>query len=454
MALLPLGTLLLGSPHYGATLLRVYERKKDRSEYHFFATWASVAVVIALVAGVYNTTVGSCMLTLYLSWAPWHFSGQNYGIASMYLGRRGVSITKIEKNYLRAPFYLSWALILLLAHMKTGDGYGVKNFASSGVSFIQLGIPAEIGVQLAIILGIAFLFAATVSVVTLRRAAPWRDIYPTLCVLGLQTLWFVLPSFTRITNVGLSFEPLSPQFTDYTFYWILNGHFIQYLWVTRFYAKSSGTDRHAVPYFAKTLLVGSAIWGIPLILFVPETFGVRSFDAGLAAVIASAVNIHHFILDGAIWKLRDGRIARILLRGKGSPEELGVPKPSMVRMKWMPVFLAAGLATTFANLVAIYEIEFGFRRAAIALNPDRLRTAAKRLRWVGRDQAPLHVQIAHFDARADQLDDAIHEVERSLELDPTAEAWELLGEFYSQQGNQEAAVRANAEAQKLGSDLP
>jgi hypothetical protein len=31
------------------------------------------------------------------------------------------------------------------------------------------------------------------------------------------------------------------------------------------------------------------------------------------------VNIHHFILDGALWKLRDSRIAALLLNAQGKP---------------------------------------------------------------------------------------------------------------------------------------
>ena len=41
-------------------------------------------------------------------------------------------------------------------------------------------------------------------------------------------------------------------------------------------------------------------------------------------LVASVVNLHHFVLDGAIWKLRDGRVARVLLRTAEGPGETGV----------------------------------------------------------------------------------------------------------------------------------
>src|SRR6202022_4466149 len=44
-------------------------------------------------------------------------------------------------------------------------------------------------------------------------------------------------------------------------------------------------------------------------------------------IFSALVNIHHFILDGAIWKLRDGRIANLLLNSRerisGAASEAG-----------------------------------------------------------------------------------------------------------------------------------
>ena len=455
VSLLPLGALIFGAPHYGATLLRVYERSSDRREYRFFGVWASLVVVLFFVAGVYNVAVGSWMLTLYLSWSPWHYSGQNYGIASMFLGRRGVTIAKPAKRVLQASFQLSWLLVLLAIHAaQPSASYAAVTLSSSEYAFLPLGIPLEIAAPLILIAAIAYLAAVGASVVLLRRAGSWRNIFPALALMGLQALWFSIPVLARATAIGIDLEPLGVRYAEYTFYWIAFGHFTQYLWVTVYYAKSTGTDRRALPYLVKALLVGSAIWGIPLALFSPEVLGVRAFDAGLGALIASAVNIHHFILDGAIWKLRSGRIARVLLRGQNALAELTDAKPRAGRVKLMPWVLAAGLASTLGNIVGVWEIEFGFRRAALASDPDRLRTAAKRLRWVGRDHPGLHTQIALFDARAGQLDAAIREIERSLELQPTAEAWKLLGKFQTRKGDREAARHAFEKAREYDPELP
>ena len=63
--------------------------------------------------------------------------------------------------------------------------------------------------------------------------------------------------------------------------------------------------------YAGTLVAGG------IALFVPGpwiTSYLFQFDFTTSVLIFTAVvNIHHFILDGAVWKLRDGRIAALLI---------------------------------------------------------------------------------------------------------------------------------------------
>lgn len=445
--LLPIGAMLLGSPHYGATLLRAYARGADRRAYRLFSTWATLVVAIVFVTGVYDVLVGSLMITLYLSWSPWHYSGQNYGVASMFLRRRGVPVTELARRLLRISFLLSWLLVLLALHSaEPSAGYAPVKLASSAYTFRPLGIPLSLAGTLVWATAIAYLGVIAATIVVLRRLAPWRDIAPTLALMGTQALWFSAPVLARLTGFGIGLEPLGMQYAVYTFYWIAFGHFTQYLWVTLYYARSSGSDQRKLPYFAKSLLLGSATWGIPLVLFSPDSFGVLAFDAGLGTLIASAVNIHHFMLDGVIWKLHDGRVARILLPGSAVPDDPVPRERSPAIAKFLPLLFVAGAANVVADVVWTWEMEYGFRRAAIASDDERLRAAAQRLRWLGRAHPGLHAQIALFDAHAGRLDDAIREIERSLELHETAEAWVLLGNFRSRKGLRSPARAAYREA--------
>jgi hypothetical protein len=451
--LLPLGALVLGTPHYGATLLRVYQRSADRRTYRFFAVHATLAIALLFVIGVYDVTVGSLLLTVYLSWSPWHYSSQNYGIAMLFLGRRGVSLAPRDRRLLRASFLLSWLLVLVSVHVEDPQGaYAPVELGGIAYRSIPLGIPIPVAVFLLIGITLAYLAALGSCVLRLRKRAAWRELAPTLALLALQALWFSLPVLSRSTLILTDLAPLDPYRQVDTFYWIAFGHFLQYLWITSYYARAAGSDTGRAGYLLRIFAAGALVWGVPSLVFAPGALGVRAFDAGLAALVASAVNIHHFVLDGAIWKLRDSGIARVLIRR--GPEIRG--EPIARPRRWLPGrgLLRWSVAALFLliNVVGILELEYGFRRAALEHDVDRLRIAARRLTWVGRDHPGLRAQLALFAEHAGDLQGGMREIRRSLALHPTAGAWVILGRLEERSGNRERALAAYREALALDPD--
>ena len=65
--LLPLLAVIAGGPHYGATLLRAYERKEDRAKYRSVTVVATLALAVAFLVSLLmnhtyrrrNPTVGT-----------------------------------------------------------------------------------------------------------------------------------------------------------------------------------------------------------------------------------------------------------------------------------------------------------------------------------------------------------------------------------------------------------
>src|SRR5262245_66549768 len=57
-AWLPLATLLVSTPHYGATLIRVYEDAQERRIQARFAVWESAALCAAFWVSVGRCSVG------------------------------------------------------------------------------------------------------------------------------------------------------------------------------------------------------------------------------------------------------------------------------------------------------------------------------------------------------------------------------------------------------------
>jgi len=99
--------ILTNTPHYGATMLIVYGRRSDRRRYGFFAVHVTLLIFGLFVGGLYWVPLGSLLVTVYASWAPWHFAGQNYGLALMFLKRRGVPVDARTRHLLYASFVLS-----------------------------------------------------------------------------------------------------------------------------------------------------------------------------------------------------------------------------------------------------------------------------------------------------------------------------------------------------------
>jgi hypothetical protein len=114
--IIPLLLMFTSWPHHGATLLIAYEQQENRRKYVFFTLWSTLLVWAAFTAGVYSVLVGSLLITLYVTWIPWHFMGQNYGIALMFTHRVGVILSPRLKRVVYLSFFLSFVLALLVMH--------------------------------------------------------------------------------------------------------------------------------------------------------------------------------------------------------------------------------------------------------------------------------------------------------------------------------------------------
>jgi tetratricopeptide (TPR) repeat protein len=166
------------------------------------------------------------------------------------------------------------------------------------------------------------------------------------------------------------------------------------------------------------------------------------YDAGLFALVASTVNLHHFVLDGAIWKLRDGRIARILLRR----DEAAAPAPVLAppsRRGWARggVWATGALCAALVVLGSL-ESEFGFRRAAARGDEARVAEAARRLGWMGRDGPEIHARLAEFAAARGDWEGALRRTARGAALGRDPAPLVALGVRAESEGETASAVAA------------
>src|SRR5580658_2306376 len=294
--------LFFNYPHYMATIYRAYHRSEDFQKYRIFTVHTTGLILLTLLLSHFWLRLLPVIFTIYLTWSPWHYSGQNYGLFMMFSRRAGADPQKPERRALYGAFIVSYLILFLGFH--TGP--------STDSLFISLNIPALVSRWEQIILFALFIVLAVFGFSRLSRATGWRKLTPAVTLFSSQCLWFLLPAAISLIR-GIEI----PQ-SRYSSGVLAVMHSAQYLWITSYYARREATAEKAsnwrpLAYFA-VLVVGGIALFVPGPWLASRIFH-RDFTSSFL-IFTALVNIHHFILDGAIWKLRDGRIAALLLNSR------------------------------------------------------------------------------------------------------------------------------------------
>ena len=364
--------LLFNYPHYMATIYRAYHRPEDFRKYRIFTVHITALILLTVLASHFWSGILPWIFTLYLTWSPWHYTGQNYGVFMMFARRAGASVQKTDRNAIYGAFVASYLILFISFH--TGS--------SSDPLFHSLGIPVFSAHCAEIVLAAAFVSLSIYGFSPLVRDLGWRKLTPGATLFSSQILWFLLP-------VGITLvKGLQVPQSRYSNGVLAVMHAAQYLWVTSYYARreasqiSTGKWRTS-GYFA--VLVGGGI-----ALFVPGPWlASRIFHHDFTAsflIFTALVNLHHFILDGAIWKLRDGRIASLLLDSKDRVTETASRARSCASQTWewvagesssarrvritaALVLVAWAVADQTRYYFALHSDNLGDLRLAAELNP-------------------------------------------------------------------------------------
>jgi len=455
LGFLPLVLMITATPHYGATLLRVYEQRESRRAYALFSVGATAILAASFLVSLHVLAFGSLLMTIYFNWNPWHYGGQNYGLAVMFLRRRGVEITPMAKRLLWGSFVLSALLAIVemnglspgAIYAPVGDQTTAKAIGPF-YRFVSIGIAPAIQQNLTSV-GLAAYFACLLGAAgLLLRGCSLRDIGPSAALVATQSLWFVIPAASRIWGVFDDWVPLGAPHFNYAFMWIAVGHSVQYLWVTTYYAQKTERFSGFRRYYVKCLLAGSMVWSFPALLFAPNVLGTIGYNDGLFLLIASVANLHHFVLDGAIWKLRDSRIAAVLIR-KAQPAAEPGPADEVGTRWFRPIVWVLGSVCVVTFVIGTWEREVGFRQAVRRADYARVEQAGRRLTWIGQQDAALYRYLAALSNARGHPEDAIREYRRSLEVRQHPSAWFELGSIHAKRDDWPAARDAFEAAYRI-----
>jgi len=307
--------IFFNQPHYMATVYRAYRTPYDFNRYRFFTVYVTVFILLTVVVVHLAPALFPWLLTFYLTWSPWHYSGQNYGISMMLARRAGARPTGGDRNLIWWSYLASYAVWFLALH----------NSGTAGQANLYIiPVPQSIARTGELCFALVFVVAGGLGHGRLVKQVGLRAMAGPLTLFATQFLWFLLPEVLRATT-DLVFPATYSSAGILAFM-----HCAQYLWITSYYARRESTaspDNGQISaatggapfrfgsYYLILILGGIALF-IPGPWVASRLFGYDLVESFF--IFAALINLHHFILDGAIWKLRDGRISRLLL-GRNPP---------------------------------------------------------------------------------------------------------------------------------------
>jgi tetratricopeptide (TPR) repeat protein len=269
-------------------------------------------------------------------------------------------------------------------------------------------------------LALFFLGVSGWALASLSRRSSFRTLLPVYTLTLTQFLWFLLPAVVELAS-GREIAQ-----TRYSSGLLAVLHSTQYLWITSYYqrkeARAAGNVHWSFWGYLVTLIAGG------IALFIPGPWIVsRVFHTDFAAsflTFTALVNVHHFILDGKIWKLRDSRIASVLLDDQQkTPDRPATKETSVARAaQWLTGGTAGARAVRVVTVVLLFawaavdQVHYWWSSNAGSL--QALQRAVK----LNPDDSSVLARLAVEQEAAGQRDAALETMKRAALLNPESSA--------------------------------
>jgi hypothetical protein len=264
-------TWVANNPHFAATLQRLY-RPERRRRFFFTATVLPAVVTFATVlAFAYPIDVAPYFVKIYTLWAPYHFAAQTLGLVLIYFSRAGLRLTAWERRG------ISWFLFALTTRITVLNENG-RMGSYFGVDFPRFTMPDAVhfGVDAWLAITAVAALVVVARIVRSRRPFPLIALVP----IAVHLTWFTewgrsLPNYIELMNAL---------------------HSLQYLLLVW------AIDARPLRGFLFNVVLGALLFRL-LPVAAAQLFGVsRGFSL---AVIWSGLQVHHYLVDGVVWRLRD-----------------------------------------------------------------------------------------------------------------------------------------------------
>lgn len=276
---------LSNNAHFAASTVRLYTKPDAHGSMPFLKmVLPLIALGVITLCMFYADTWGSNLRALYFTWSPYHYAAQAYGLSVMYCYRSGCQLGVANKRMLwwvsMLPFFYNFAIARRAGmHWLDVAGWLDNPTAVSFLNDFRVVMPY-----------VAF---AAVAILFWRI---WRSENVPMPLISLLILF---------TN-GVWWFTMTPS---QAFVWATIFHGIQYLAIIIiFHVKdqiNQPTNRHGVTYHTLWFYGASFLLGYGLFRWFPYAYIFAGFTPAASVMYTVAmINIHHFIVDAFIWRLK------------------------------------------------------------------------------------------------------------------------------------------------------
>ena len=279
--------LFASSAHFAASTVRLYSKPTYLKEFSFLAFGFPVVTMAVLsVCVMFPGVFGRYLQVIYLTWAPFHYAKQIYGLSLMYSFRGGLKLDMADKRLI----YWTCMMPFLYALMSGSGHMGLGWLLPADIVNANDGLRGTLN---SIKTALMLLSFAMPIVLYWRIWKTRRQALPLIILVMMVAngLWWT----------GLSFLD--------AFVIATIAHGIQYMAIMLIYhvreqlaepANTHGWAYHAGGFYAKCVALGYGLFNCWPFIFV---WAGASFAESMLMVIAT-INLHHFIVDAYIWRLR------------------------------------------------------------------------------------------------------------------------------------------------------
>ncbi len=291
---------LINWPHFMASYRLLYVPSDNIKHYPFSAIYVPLAlvilIVIAVIAGDAPGKLQVNQELTYIIWLvaafylAWHYTGQAWGMIATFSHLAGIQMTQYERITLRGGLR-----VLLIWHVV----WGAQDLPPTWLGGLHIYLPELLQI-INIIAFIAFFVAIhtfwklkkrTGKSVTPQMITPWLSIYLWYLVLYFEPGAYIFVQLSHALQYLIF--PLRVELNRKGFKQLNRKTAAQMAWGARYYL----------------VLIVAGIVGF----YLPgELIGTSTQTYTIAVLLSAMISIHHYFVDGAIWKLKNPRVRNIL----------------------------------------------------------------------------------------------------------------------------------------------